>query len=306
MDVSAPGQIVGVYSDAGAGPSKVIKVWTTTGDVESSTDEGDTFPTLLVAAIPVADAARLRWVQETPTGLIAWGPDGPIYSQVAADLDTVAWIDEGWPGGTIGSNLRVLDDGEIRVHRNYVGAEVTSHYEIWRKPFGGSWARVVNPKYQGCLDLGQSWRDITAGSSSGYVMTAIGFNPEEQVMLEKFSSVISLDNPSWIQDIDPAAMVLSTGPRQLLVLGQDSRFKYVSQFNLSFFSARHVGWNDAVDQFRNDGGGEVLVTNMFADGDVLCAVGVFAGWLATSDNGNEWLPVFFNTDLRDGHKVLVP
>lgn len=296
--------VIGFYSNSVAGPSEVVKISTINGDILWSANEGTSFTGPVSGLITAADAARLRWVQETPTGLIAWGPEGPILTQVAADLHTVNWIDEGWPGGRIGPGLRVLDDGEIRVHRNFVGTETNLHYELWSKPFGGAWERLVNPKYDGCLGLAPSWLGLTAGSNTGYVMAAIGFNPNEQILVEKFSSVVSLDNPSWINDIDPDAFVLSTGPRQLLVLGEASRFKYVSVFNLDFFGDRHVGWNDAVDQFRDNDGGQVLVTGMFADGDVLCAVGIFAGWLATSDNGSEWLPVLFNTDLRDGHRVI--
>lgn len=307
--------VFGFYSNSGAGgPNVIIKLDTSNGDIHYSTDEGTSFTGPVLGLFPAADAATIRWMQETPTGLVAWGYDGPIFSQVAADLFSVAWINQGWsnaliggPGGHLGAHLKVTDSGTIQVHRKYQGTAGTphQHYETWTKAVAGNWTKKLAPRYAGLAPLaatsaigflsvgtGGVAPDPATQQGSDYALVVGQIAPalvSASTVVGYFSGPTVLTAfASWVQDMDPELSIATQGPRRLFVLAYFTNFKYARLNEPVLQADRQVGWFDAADLLRDENGAVVAgISSLSCDLDVLCAISGF-GSVSVSADGSTW------------------
>lgn len=297
MDTTQPGIVMGVYSNALAGPEEIIKIDTANGDIYYSTNEGVSFTGPVSGLISVDDAQRIRFIQETPSGLIAWGKgvEGEDYSVVltqdAANLHTDPWRNEGWQdpawwdlatgarvGGEIGIAIVGDDSGFIRAFRR-VAAPIeysfSPHYEnidfgigfigyFWNS-FGGSYTTT------GLLGDSVDFIDIAAGQNAyggteagntrGMVSLGVGqaLASGGQVALAYFEDPATCYPAGWISYLDPELIAVTQGPRNMFVMSQNADVAF----------AHRAEMRDPVDGGGPDGRqrGWAIAEDKLSDGD---------------------------------------
>ena len=293
---------------------EVLQLNVLTGEIDWSGDDGTTFAGTPFAAIPVADARKIRHIKEVSLGVIAWGGDVVYFSPFGA-THTDPWKSLRFPEGVTISTVRE-DSGDLFVHSK---RGTFDHYDTWAMDgYDGDWqdwfqlGRGVNGQFPDPLLY-------TPSSGAPIALVAIEANEDGMAVVGSYTrdgEVVAfiavtdgnfdeIESPEFhraitVLDVDPLHVLYTD--HYVVVSDADDiaavRREFVSETD-------PYGWQDFVAPLRDQAGATQSIVRLVVDGDVMIAL-CDDGPIFTSDNGREWFHVLtVDPDIFDGHAVVV-